>query len=220
MEPSGFRSPARRLSGIINGLFLAITLRRDTGFRAGPVANLLWTRLAHLRGRVARLAERLAAGKEPGVPRRRPTPDGTAWQRTPAHPPQLLLPRNGGWMLRLVPDAVATGSQLQFLLADPEMVALAEAAPQLGRLLRPLCRGLGVVMPGYLKPPPRPRAARPPAERKPRAPRPLRSTAAQVRAAWPGVRRPHHLHGLAFLGIDGAPAKPPMRIGRGRPQLE
>jgi hypothetical protein len=35
-------------------------------------------------------------------------------------------------------------SQLTYLLADPEMVALIEAAPQARRLLRPLCNMLAI----------------------------------------------------------------------------
>jgi hypothetical protein len=55
-----------------------------------------------------------------------------------------------------VPDSVFTASQLRHLLADPEMTALIQAAPQAGRLLRPLCRNLGVELPPCLQPPPRP----------------------------------------------------------------
>ena len=126
MPPSAFLSPAQRFAGIVNGLFLAIMVRRDTGFLAAPVANLLWTRLAHLRSRVRRLAELLASGKDPGVPRRMRAPDGTdeasaPTDRQPRRPPQRLLPHGAGWMIRLVPEAAGYGSQLQFLLADPEM---------------------------------------------------------------------------------------------------
>jgi hypothetical protein len=52
--------------------------------------------------------------------------------------PSLL--RNLAWLIRLVPGTVQGGGQVQHLLSQPEMVALPEAAPQAGRLLRPLCR--------------------------------------------------------------------------------
>jgi hypothetical protein len=42
---------------------------------------------------------------------------------------------------------------LNRLLADPEMAQLAAAAPQAGRILRPLCRMLRVKRPAYLRPP-------------------------------------------------------------------
>jgi hypothetical protein len=63
---------------------------------------------------------------------------------------------------------------LETLLKDPEMAALIAAAPQLGRLLRPLCRALGRD-PGAAKlppQPPRPKQPRKPRPRRPKAPRP------------------------------------------------
>ncbi len=46
--------------------------------------------------------------------------------------------------MRRLPQAAAAASQLQHLLADPAMADLLAAAPQAGRLLRPLCQMLGV----------------------------------------------------------------------------
>ena len=67
------------------------------------------------------------------------------------------------------------GGQLEHMLrTDPEMAALIAAAPQLGRLLRALCRSLGMD-PGCAKLPPRtpqPRQPRKPRPPRPRAPRP------------------------------------------------
>ncbi len=55
------------------------------------------------------------------------------------------LPLRRAWLVRALGWEVAGyGSQLQALLAEPEMVALLTAAPGVGRLLRPLCRMLGV----------------------------------------------------------------------------
>src|SRR6185437_15551987 len=69
------------------------------------------------------------------------------------------------WLLRLAGHnsykVAVYGGFLQNLLADPEMVALIAAAPQLGRVLRPLCRMLGVD-PGPARLPPRSRDPRPP----------------------------------------------------------
>jgi hypothetical protein len=118
-------------------------------------------------------------------------------------------------MLRLVPEAAAYGSQLQFLLHDPDMAALIEAAPQMKRLLFPLCRSLGVEMPPGLRPParrPRPLAPRTP---KPRPPRPPDSIAARIGparigVAWPGLRRPWRQHGLPILAPSHKPPDPPV----------
>ncbi len=81
--------------------------------------------------------------------------------------------------MRLVPQTASGASQLQHLLAEPEMAALIAAAPQMGRILRPLCRMLGV------RPPPGLRAP-PPA----RAPAPASPAAAAVRALDTAPRAP------------------------------
>jgi hypothetical protein len=54
------------------------------------------------------------------------------------------------------------------LLADPDTQALVAAAPQAGRILRPLCHTIGVELPDWLKLPKRPRKPRPPKPPKPR----------------------------------------------------
>jgi hypothetical protein len=46
--------------------------------------------------------------------------------------------------LRLTQDAAVFRSQLEYLLADPEMTALLAEVPQAGRILRPLCHMLGI----------------------------------------------------------------------------
>ena len=59
---------------------------------------------------------------------------------------QVRLPSRRGWLVRALGyEAVAYGSQLEHLLAEPEMQALVAALPGLGRILRPLRRMLGVV---------------------------------------------------------------------------
>jgi hypothetical protein len=77
----------------------------------------------------------------------RPTTRRTRARR-PA-PPRLS--RAFAWLVRRVPQAAAHGSQLQQLLADPAMAALLTQTPQLGRILRPLCRMLGVPPPPGLR---------------------------------------------------------------------
>ena len=58
---------------------------------------------------------------------------------------RLRLPAGRGWLVRVLGyEAVGYGSQLEALLAEPEMVAVLAAVPAVGRILRPLCRMLGV----------------------------------------------------------------------------
>ena len=59
--------------------------------------------------------------------------------------PVLVLPRGFGWLVALGGyQAAGCGSQLEALLARPEMVALLAASPAAGRALRPMCRALGI----------------------------------------------------------------------------
>ncbi len=132
-----------------------------------PLVLLLWPRLNRLAARFASLAARVAAGT--AAPRRR-----AASRPAAARPrkPYSRLPRRFGWLLRLERQAAAAaGSQLRHLLDDPEMAAIL-AAPQAGRLLRPLCRMLGVRPPPALVPPTRPTRPRKPPSSRPAAVRP------------------------------------------------
>ncbi|MBC7634151.1 MAG: hypothetical protein H7251_00975, partial [Acetobacteraceae bacterium] len=61
------------------------------------------------------------------------------------------LPQGRGWLVReLGWEAAGCASQLQALLDDPAMRAALAALPAAGRILRPLCRMLGV--PGPIAP--------------------------------------------------------------------
>ena len=56
-----------------------------------------------------------------------------------------VFPGGFAWLVRLMGWRVAGyGLQLRAILVAPEMVALLAAAPQAGRILRPMCRMLGV----------------------------------------------------------------------------
>lgn len=61
----------------------------------------------------------------------------------------ISLPRRFGWLVHLVGyQAAGHASQLSHLLDDPDMVALVRDVPQARRILRPLCRMLGIACPG------------------------------------------------------------------------
>ncbi len=129
---------------------------------------LLHTRLRKTLLRLDRLTLRWQAGRlRPRAPARpRPKP------ATP-RPPAARLPASQGWLAKmLAPDPgeiLLHNGQILQLLEDPEVRALVAAAPQAGRLLRPLARAFNLPLPEYLRLPSRPRKPRP---RKPRAPRP------------------------------------------------
>ena len=98
-----------------------------------------------------------------------------------ARPVGVRLPSRRGWLVRALGyEAAGYGSQLAALLAEPELQARLLAAPAAGRILRPLCRMLGVEPVGALAPV----AADAPA--RARRVRPKR-----VRIALPGSTRPY-----------------------------
>jgi hypothetical protein len=97
--------------------------------------------------------------------------NGPAGHGPPARRIQAL-PSARAWLVKLMGwPAPCYGSHLNTMLAEPEMLALVQAAPQAGRLLRPLCRMFGIdPLPEYLRLPPRPprrRASRRQASRTP-----------------------------------------------------
>lgn len=158
---------ARRFDLVLSGLVLLVAARfRTLGSHTVP----LWTHLRRAIGRMDRLMARLAAGRlRPARPRLSPPaplmPRPPVVSRTPG------LPKTRAWLVReLGYMAAGYGGQLEFLLNDPETAALLAAAPSAGRILRPLCRMLGVTLPDFLQLPPRPPRPRPP--RAPRPPRP------------------------------------------------
>jgi hypothetical protein len=161
--PSGPASPSDFLARTLGGLCRAIAARcagRDAAITvARPLLILLWSRLNRTVLRFASLAARAAAGRL-AAPRSRPARPAPV---SPPSPSPLSSPRPPAvgfvWLVRLVPGTAAYGSQLQYLLATPEMAALLATAPQAARILRPLCRMLGVPSATILPPPAAKRSA-------------------------------------------------------------
>ncbi len=147
---------------ILEGLKVTLGLiaHRDTTVRALLV--LTWARLGRTIQRFERLVALWQSGKLP-----RPRTRGPRAKR-PATP-KPRLPRGQAWLVRRVQDynVNTRASQLQHFLANtPELQDFLTAAPQANRLLRPLCRMLGLTPPGG-KPPPAPRPAKPPPKPRP-----------------------------------------------------
>ena len=153
----------------------------------------LW-RLAH---RFDALALRWHAGT---LPKRRVGPPRPPHPQTPRpHTAPRAHLRSGrmAWLIRLHQRTAQFAGQVEVFLAQPETRALAAEAPQAGRLLRPLCRALGLPTPDYLRLPPRPpRPVQPkpippkPAQAKPAKPRPGTAAAVTWRTYRPGRTRP------------------------------
>jgi len=129
------------------------------------VWGLVWNRLGRLAARFQRLFDRWRTNTLPARPLPRATRPAPA--TAPQHP---RLPRQIGWLNQRIPESAPPSGQLEAALHDPDMRAFVEAAPQAGRLLRPLCRALGVALPEWLRLPPRPRPPRAPRPPRPRRP--------------------------------------------------
>lgn len=179
-------SLTERFRLILGGISRAVAAKGGRDHAAGPLVILICNRLNRIVTRLLALAAQVAAGtlRAPRVAcRRRET------AATPREPPRLRLPRGFGWLIREVRETVQYGGQVSHILDDPEMLALLAAAPQAGRILRPLCRMMAISLPEQLR-----RPARPPPRRKsrPRATKPpaVPSKAPTVRAStkWPRMR--------------------------------
>jgi hypothetical protein len=178
----------------------------------GPLVILLGHYLSATLRRLTALHTRFAAGTLAAAPRERPAVKSTAERasadrgterRAPAIPPGPVLLRE--FRVRL-------DSHLRALLEEPEMRALLAAAPQAGRLLRPLWRKLSrEPLPEMLRLPPRPR--------EPGAPKPPRPAKPAAASGPPGLRRVTLSDGTtAWEPKPCYPfGKPPPRQVRARP---
>ena len=178
---------ALRFAAIAHALCRAVAARGARGALAAPVVILLWLRLNRAAKRIDSLAARLdAAGGTlpPPKPERR--------RNRPARRSQTL-PRRFAWLLRPIPEAAAASSQLRHLMADPACAALLEAEPRFGRILRPLCRHLGIRPPASIapqKPQPEPNRPEPAPSPTPESLPEIPTHAAPPRAPRPRAQLP------------------------------
>jgi hypothetical protein len=182
----------------------------------GPLLILLGSRLRRTRNRFIALAARVRDGLLPAVA---PAVRRTGSPRSAASaPPAAVLPRQFGWVQRMVPQPWLVNhwrNLLEGMLEDPELVAVIAVAPQMGRELRPLCRMLAITPPPLLALPARPRRPRP--ARKPGERKPKELTPEQVDAKVARMSR------LAFANLihpetEDMGWRPPNRIGYARPR--
>jgi hypothetical protein len=158
-----------RFARIMDALCRVVAASRTERLGPGPLIVLIWTRLRRMATRVAKLAARVQAGTLPKQRAKQPpsdentrrtrgeNPRHTCASRYPGMPASFLpgsppprLPNTFGWLIRMVPAAACCRSQLHHLLSDPEFATLLTAAPQMGRVLRPLCRMLAIKVPAFL----------------------------------------------------------------------
>ncbi len=167
-----------RFAAILEGLYQA-TARTVRDPVSGLLILLICGRLRRITRRFASLAARYAAGTL--RPLRPPSAEPRATGPHPppprSPPPRDKLPRGYAWLIRLVPGAANFGTQLQYLLSQPEMAAMIAEVPRMATLLRPLCRALAAHPTPPLPPDPeRPARPRPPKPPEPPREKPPRQT--------------------------------------------
>ena len=160
MSDTARLSPPDLFTSLIEGLFADITARVTNPWgRLTAVEwlliKLIWRQLRRMSRRFATILAQLRAGTLP--PLSDSAPHAAAADR-PAAPPRPS--RRAGWVIHAISYFVwMRHYELQELLDDPETQALVADAPQLGSVLRSLCRMLKVKPPAWLRRPRAPRSA-------------------------------------------------------------
>ena len=181
--------PATLLTNILLALEAAIAPHIGRMSLRAPMLHLL---CAYLLRTVERLTALHARWESGTLPRPRPARARPARPHQAANRPRL--PATPAWIVHAVGFRAANfASQLTHLLARPDLAEFLAAAPQAGRLLRPIARMLGTQLPPALTLPPRP-------------PRPRRAKPAPLAPA-PPAPEPEPRHGKY----------PPAAIRRYRP---
>ena len=119
--------------------------------------NLLLARLSRAAARFQALFDRWRSNTlpRPCKPRATPLPSRVGQAAAPRLPSaHVWVVAHVGW------QAAGYASQIGYLLDDAEMPEFLTAAPQAGRILRPLCHMLGIQQPNWLKLPARARRPR------------------------------------------------------------
>ena len=128
---------ARRFAMIMAGLGALVARRFLRMPHLAGFTVLLWTRLNRAVGRFHRALTSPPA--RPRTARTRTEPGNVAKARA------LRLPSGRGWLVReLGWEAAAFMGQLEALLAEVQSRAALAGAPRAARILRPICRLLGV----------------------------------------------------------------------------
>ena len=121
---------------------------------AHPLPAETWFRLTQRLGRLAHRLRTLFARYEANT---LPAPRPSRARIPQIRAPQPRLPNARGWIGARIAAAAPCAGAIENLLHNiPQMREFVQAAPQAGRLLRPLAHMLGVTLPEYLRLQPRP----------------------------------------------------------------
>ena len=130
---------------------IAVVAARDPTLTALLV--MVWGRIARMGAQLERLMAQWRAGTLP-MPR---APRAAVERSAAPRAAQSLLPDAPTWLILLVRDAAPFASQLEHLMREPEFETFLAEVPQARRILRPLCRMLGIGVVAHKPWSPRPR---------------------------------------------------------------
>ena len=134
----------------MHGVSAALAAQFKEGRLVGALLGLTCGRLRRAGAKVLALAAAYAAGtlrlrpskERPYRPRTKTPPEAQEAPKAPPVPDRPKLPTGFGWLIKR--SRVAFGrSQMDYLLAQPDMQALIAAVPPIAHHLRPICRMLG-----------------------------------------------------------------------------
>jgi len=199
--------PSDRIAWLLKFYFNRICHEAFRDPAADPLFGPGWRRMYRLIQRLTRLALKWQRGTLP-TPRAPRAPRARATARPERATARDLLPRgNCKWMRDQFPRMMPPFAGAILRLCQDELVmALVAAAPQSGRILRPMCRMIGLKPPTYLQLPPRPRRPRHKAAPKPRPPRKVDINRMSA-VAWGKFVHPDHPgqhHPPARIGYGGS----------------
>ena len=153
-------SPPERFNSLLEGLFSDLATRAANAWVPVPphqlvLIKLIWRRLRRMSRRFAAILARWHAGTLVAA---RSAPRRAAAARPAGSMRWQGLSQRFGWVIHAVSWFVNVRHfELKEMLEDPEAAALVAAAPELGRVLRPLCQMLAVPVPDWLRLPRRAR---------------------------------------------------------------
>ena len=147
-------SPSDRFALTTSALCRAVAACLGRGLMTPAMIVLVWTRVRRAEGLFLALVERVRSGRfRGGWTRAGGAAGGTACGgvRVPAGLERGRLPLGFGWLMGVMPyEAAGYAGQLRTVLAEPEVVALLRDVMQARRILGPVCRMLGVQIPGVM----------------------------------------------------------------------
>ena len=123
---------------VLTGLQAAIAVVAARERHLTVLLVAVWGRIGRIATRLERLIALWRAGMLP-TPRASHAGGTRVGVRKPSE-----LPTVPAWLLVAVREAAPHGAQLESLLSRDECVAFLAAVPQARRMLRPLCRMLGI----------------------------------------------------------------------------